>query len=85
MFLVTSKPVQEEKHFRPEPEQKTARPKATTSAPFKSSGNNNRRFGASKSNFAKPIIQEEKAQNIEEPQPVRSSFRRPSRFAQKTN
>lgn len=77
-----AKPVQEEK-FKPS-EVKTT--KATTAAPSNVNGNSKRRFSGSKSSYAKPIIQDQQAQNIEEqPAPRTSSFRRPSRFALRNN
>jgi hypothetical protein len=71
-----TKPVQEEKL-----KQETVTKPPTVKTTAASSSINKRRFGGSKSNYAKPIIQEQQAQTIEEPVQRTSSFRRPSRFA----
>ena len=80
LFKVTEKPVQEEKNYE-QAETKTTKAKPTSSTVQKSAGN--RRFGGVKSTNVKAPVQENQAQDIEEP--ASKPFKRPSRFALKQN
>lgn len=80
LFKVTEKPVQEEKNYE-QAETKTTKAKPTSSTVQKSAGN--RRFGGAKTTNVKAPVQENQAQDIEEP--ASKPFKRPSRFALKQN
>ena len=80
LFKATEKPVQEEKNYE-QAETKTTKAKPTSSTAQKSTGN--RRFGGVKSTNVKAPVQENQAQDIEEP--AGKPFKRPSRFAMRQN
>jgi hypothetical protein len=76
--VVTPKPVQEEKQY--EAEVKVT--KATKAKPTIASSN--KRFGGHKSSIVKTPVQDNNAQNIEEPSSAKT-FKRSNRFTVKSN